>query len=455
MSDQLLNDVERPRILVRLTDSDIAEQVAEIFSWPGTISRWDNATPLHWAEWDAIITDEPPLQSGMPAGRSRFIPDGIPVFFIQHNQTSGLVEFERGISPTGMGRSRLVRQATGGSNLFLGVDGVEEDIVHLTRRTLFKDVNSRPRQWGFKTEVDDLFDSNNLTVTPFLKARGDVVLAGTYTRGDGITNWIIPNDTSVVPWIRIALERWSRELPAVFPAAPGWEHSATWMLPRERELQHDIDHERAFLVEAQKRHDKAVKQLEADKVAQTEQGDIGLRRLLTASGSDLVDAVRHAMAEIGFEVNDMDDVYSAGQRHEDLQLTCPGAAEFLAITEVTGVARGVSQDKWTKLNQHLVSYLRRPESLKSATPWLFVNQHIATDPASRPPLWQKDFWPNVVESGGLAIETPALFELVNGHRSGLTTAQAILDLLVGFNGVLNLSVARAFIQAAETPIQGT
>lgn len=451
MPDQLLNDRERPRILVRLADKDLVQQIAEVHKWPGTFVTWADATPLHWSEWDAIITDFPPLVENRPAGRDRFIPDGKPVFFIQHHQTSGSIDFESGLSESGLGKSRLQRKTVAGSNLFLQTGGVDREVMELACTGLFGDVAKRKRQWGFAVDVDDLFDTHRLTVIPFLKARGDVVVAGSYTRGDGITNWVVPNDTSIVPWLTLAFERWSRELPSVFPSAPAWEHSETWMSHKERDLVGRIRYERGVLAEAQRRHDEILEALHADGAALTIEEDGGSRRLLTATGTDLVEAVAEALVEIGFVVKDMDSVYPEGRRHEDLQVSLTQGEAWLAITEVTGVARGVAQEKWTKLNQHLITYLRQPNSVASALPWLFVNQHISSEPASRPILWQKDFWANVEESGGLAMETPALFTLVHAVRSGMLDSTQVQDFLRTFSGVLDLATASSHVQALAEP----
>jgi len=72
-----------------------------------------------------------------------------------------------------------------------------------------------------------------------------------------------------------------------------------------------------------------------------------------------------------------------------------------------GSKRGVAQQKWHKVISHLSAYLRRPDSNRTAVPWLVVNQERRQDPNVRSGLWKESFQ-EVADDRGLGIESPNL-----------------------------------------------
>jgi hypothetical protein len=436
--DRLLNEQPRPRIIVDTYGEDVAEVLAVLDQWPGTV----HTTQMHdvnWEEWDVLITDR--QVAAAPAARpaSRRVPDRVPVFVIlQEFSGAGTT-----IDAPEETRGEYLRWAWSKGAHLSQPEGLRPEFSALIQSSLLPDLLNRDLRdglghWG--VEHIDHRALGTISVQPLVKASNGVMVAGTYTcTPNGVTNWVVPADTDFVAWLRLAFAQWTQELPERFPAAPVWEYGADWATAAEVGPVNAIAAADALLEQAQRDHREAVTEARGLLEAARGAADSGLRRLLTDDGNSLVAATIDALTILGFNVTDMDELHSAGQRHEDLQVSDTDG--WTAIVEVTGSQRGVPQQKWHKLMSHLSAYLRRPDSNRTAVPWLVVNQERNQDPNARSGLWQESFHEEVADDLGLGIEGPGLFVLARRIQEGDLTPETARQTLRNQRGVFTLADA--------------
>lgn len=444
--DLIVNEKPRPRIVLHIVSDELRERLLQLRPWPGTIHE-EAPSLVQWDEHDVLITDSG-IVSATDLGRlTRSVPARIPVLRILHESAADgwTLDISDGDPDGDLPMEALHLTGTdGGRQLVLPGDldretlaDAQQLIQAFERRTLRSGIG----QWGV-TSRGETFD-RPFMFSPIVRGANDVMLIGTYKRGvDGVTNWVLPADVDLRPWIRLAFERWAVELPEQFPTAPGWHHGDPWATSVEREALNTIHAADAALREAQEEHDAIVAAARAALDTARSAVDEGLRRLLTEDGDALVEAVIDAFNILGFTSTNMDEVYQAGQRHEDLQLR-DGDSDWLALVEVTGTQRGVNQEKWRKLVTHLTAYLRGEGAVRGAVPWLVVNQQRGHDPAARGELWQRSFRDDVAETLGLGIESPALYVLASRVQDGALDAARARDALRGSTGAFTLTEARA------------
>ena len=437
MATEVLNDSPRPRVVVDINDVGLLEQMQVILDWPGTFAVTHVLGEVDWTEWDAVITDAPPLQGDMwgVAQSKRRFPDGLCVFYIHHDIRQGLVAIERSIKDATEETGAIYRDAVAGISLSLNPQGLDSDTVTLVRDSLYPGVSGRAQHWGVRAS-DGL---SPLSMTPLLSGPSGLVIATTYDRGDEITNWILPADTDLVPWVQLAFTRWQKELPSQFPSPPSWEHAEAWRTGDERKLLDVIDRADRVLDCAVQEHARQTDAARATLQLLEKEVDERQRQLLTGTGEDLEAAVAISLERLGFSVRRMDNHYPEGSRREDLQIEDAG---WIAVVEITGVRRGVQQAKWQRLMTHLTMYLRLPDAKRTTVPWLVVNQEFERSPETRAGLWQEDFRALVAEAGGLAIESPALFELIEMVEAEAVSSFEVRSVLQDATGVFTLEDAR-------------
>lgn len=444
MPDQLLNEQARPRVVLNLTTASLRERVREIEHWPGTVTT---AKPdqVNWNEWDVLITDEPVATLDQDGILGREVPDSVPVFLVFRNSSSHWLVDCGYIAKSTKGYpsvDRLMLRRFVGAHISQPGE-LDGDVATLIPTSLLpalqgRDLVTDDGTWGLKAGSSS---ASPMKVSPFLRGPNKVNLAGTYERIPGITNWFMPEDVDPLPWIELAFRKWAVELPEHFPSAPAWQHQPPWQTADEAEFEERIANANEKFERARAQRDAEVAAASAKLKAARSTIDEGVRRLLTADGDQLAAAVSQALEHLGFDVTDMDAVYDEGARHEDLQVR-DGQSEWIAITEVTGSRRGVPQQKWMRLQTHLTSYLRGTDASKQAVPWLIVNQQRESAPDTRSGLWSEDYRQGVAEAQGLAIESPALFVLVERVTAGEVDPSYVRAALRSSAGVFTVADAR-------------
>jgi hypothetical protein len=277
----------------------------------------------------------------------------------------------------------------------------------------------------------------------FIGSTEPTAFAGRFKRNGTVAEaWLLPfSDLNVGAWIQAALKQWHNLEPERFPVDSGWERAAAWMTPMEAALVRRIDALCQERREVLARLDSAEAELMAQLQAASVFADENERLLLTAQGNSLVNAVAKAFEELGFKVQNMDEVFPATDRREDLRIRLPEQGEWTAICEVKGYRNGAAVNDLLKMERFRARFYRDtgrdPERC-----WYVVNSFMKDDPARRPrtlatnPAEVETF----AEGGGLVVGTVELFRLLMDVRSGKVGAHDARRLLMDQTGTFSLKL---------------
>jgi len=189
---------------------------------------------------------------------------------------------------------------------------------------------------------------------PFIYDGDRNVLAGAFVRPASSARWWwLPGGIEAPErWVAAALADWTHLDAEKFPASPQWQDRQEWQTPAEIDL--------ASKIQAMRDKYKAV----LDELAQEElnlgaemermvaEANATARRLLTAQGDELVDEVQAAFEELGFTVRNVDkEIANPGDRREDLRITDPDRAAWIAIVEVRGYKRGAQVNDLLRISR--------------------------------------------------------------------------------------------------------
>ena len=254
-------------------------------------------------------------------------------------------------------------------------------------------------------------------LTPLLVASNGAVLAARVRRSRVSPSgqatgevWILPSwVTRHREWLQAAWRVWATDYPSRFPKPPEWGDSAMWYTPEEAAI-----HDQILRVRSER--DEAVVRFDAEeaKLAEALQGAAvlardGARRLLTADGDSLCQAVAQVLRELGFDVVDMDAQVEQGKRVEDLRVR---EGNWEAIAEVKGDKRGAALRDLLKIGRFAGLYEGETGHPPSAQ-WFIANGMRLTDPGLRPlPLaGSTEDIDRFAEGGGVVISTVDLFQV--------------------------------------------
>jgi len=256
---------------------------------------------------------------------------------------------------------------------------------------------------------------------PFLSTLLDQCLAGRFPRpGAKSECWCFPQyAVNITPEIvEVALHEWRKRDPETFPVTD-WANKAMWRTTDENRIagtQEELQAERASTLA---RLDSRKQELDAQLLEAKRSADTDERRLLTSQGNDLTSVVAKCLSDLGFDVRNMDEIYPAGDRREDLQIAAPEVPGWLALVEVRGYRGGAQLRDLLRIQRFRTRYLKDNDKDVDAL-WYIVNQFSEGDPGSRLPVLASNE-PELeafAEDGGLAIDTANLFRLWMDVRSG-------------------------------------
>lgn len=326
---------------------------------------------------------------------------------------------------------------------------VPEDVPAAFRRLVTDDLI--PAVTGDKLAIRT--DSRDVgigaVIRPILMTTEPTVLAGTFDRFAGSDRsadspplaqcLILPAGVDVVAWVAGAVELWRERDATRFPSPPAWEHTERWRTIDEDAAAAEcaqLESEReAFEREWQARSGDAISGLGTARA----RADAGRRRLLTAQGPDLVEAVIEALETVGFAVTDMDDLWPLTDRREDLRIQSPDDDEWIALAEVKGFNAGAQQRALINIAGRFVPrYLQDEKQLPSAA-WYIANHDLKLDPDRRPRILAGNN-PEIETfadgaAPGAVIDTITLFDLVMSVERGTITAPEARALLVRARGL--------------------
>lgn len=181
-------------------------------------------------------------------------------------------------------------------------------------------------------------------------------------------------------WARVAFAHWRKTTPELFPETAEWLTSDEWGAPTELEARRELA---AFEEEELRRRQSAEArrgQLTHEIAREVPAGE-AWRALLTATGNELVSAVKEALEAIGFAVIDADSLpQHSGKKREDLRVN---DGEWTALVEVKGYFGAAKSNDLQQLTAASATYAVLEHALPDSL-WYIVNQYREMDPAQRP-----------------------------------------------------------------------
>lgn len=181
-------------------------------------------------------------------------------------------------------------------------------------------------------------------------------------------------------------------------------------MPQEQAIRQDLQRHRESSAQTLADLADREEQLEQEVARLLAGTDERERSLLTTQGDELVAIVGVALRDLGFEVEEMDPVWPAGQRREDLRVSDSDDLTWVAIVEVRGYTGGGQVNDLLRIGRFQNRYLQ-DEGAEPTRSWYIVNQFKDLDPDERPALLASspDEVATFAESGGLAVDTRTLF----------------------------------------------
>lgn len=438
---RVINERPGPRVIVEIDGRVITRGLAErLFEVVPTLVGTDNLSKYNLNEWDCVITCDATAtldtenetgSSGWDTNESvRYVwRDGYPAHLSvitviepadrQWSTDTSFLAFDppSGKSPEPPTLCLLAESGVVGTHLALPTD-LPEKIERLVRRELIPVAEERSFHRIFRHGGDRSADPDALAMRPFLYGPDDCVLAGSLERNGQASLWFLPGDLpDVFPWVIAALNEWHHRYPKRFPALPDWGSTDEWQTADEARITGEIDANAQWFHDQYKVYDERDQALSTELTAARSRADRYERALLTSDGRMLEGSVSCALAELGFIVVDMDEIWPEGQRKEDLRIVDPEVDDWLAIVEIKGFSNGVKETGFTSLGRWGQFYVLETGSMPSAS-WYVANGFKGDDPTTRPEPYagRGDALDVVEESGGLVIDTRALFDLVRAVR---------------------------------------
>lgn len=414
---KVYNAKAKPRVLmVDLTDDEeriVRQRV------PTALSV-DTPLRVHHAEWDLVV------QRG---GELQGIANSLNVL-IFGAQALGRgtddSEYQYGNSTIGYWTSTLETELYVGSSL-----------PPLTERAVRTDLLPKASQRSdhevvcVGTWVGSITVLRPRVLRPFLATKL-CVLAGSFTReGFASECWALPSYADFTVWLDASLAEWRDRYPDRFPRA--WTEQERWLTFAEAELVRERAALETEWQRVQSDMDSRAAALDSRQLGVQQEAVHGRRRLLTAQGDDLVEAVSEALVELGIEVENMDSKFPPSDRREDLRVTCSEKPGWEALVEVKGYGGGAQLGDLLKIDRHAQRYANEKGG-GPAICWYIANQFVNQAPADRPVMLSSN--PEELkafrEERLLAlIDTAQLFVLaesvVAGKRSREAARRMLLD----------------------------
>ena len=203
----------------------------------------------------------------------------------------------------------------------------------------------------------------------------------TWSQGPYIVVLLPPEVTNLSAWFRAFLTDVHNMDTGRVPHPPARLLTPSdWYTPEERRLASRISR-------TTKKIDRLradIERLDAALISATEQADVGIRRVLWASGEELEAAVRDILTDLGFHVREMDEELGSGHpKREDLRLTHDTHRGWEAIVEVKGYANSTKTSDTRQIGEQRVRYAAEKGRPPDLTLWV-ANSYRNRDPTCRP-----------------------------------------------------------------------
>jgi hypothetical protein len=424
MPSRVIGKNPKPAALIVGFDDTTAERIKGLFPASRLIDHLDE---VDQQEWNVLITTRSALgaehhlyivglgcEAYLPAGRTE-LPSA---FGLYHDTTQAENTSSGWVSWTGPSKA---------TQLY-----VAENLPSTIERLIVTQLAPLARQ---EREHKCLHPGD--IVEPFVSTIRDQCLAGRFLRpGANSECWCFPQyAVPIAPEIvKVALQEWQKRDSETFPVVD-WANKAMWRTPAENRIASQFDELEAKRASILAELDHQQQELIAALSAAKQSAEAHERLLLTARGGDLVRVAETCLSDLGFSVTDMDKVYPAGDRREDLQVTASEMPDWIALVEVRAYRRGASAGDLTRMERFRTRFVLDKGKLPDAL-WYLANQFLEDDPEARPRILASNE-PELeafAEGNGLAIDTADLFRLWMAVKEQRLTAEDARSRLIQASG---------------------
>lgn len=415
----------RPRTLLHLSEESVARELQDLFRHTTRVDRPDD---VNQGNYELVITDRwlsngdigqfgthlyaivfAPMDEIDPVNLGPAVSDDdyrVNAYWLADRALDEVVEIPSNLNArfTKLAKRDLVPQA---------LDRDTHPLIIGTRGSTTKSIVTIPL---LRTEVD----------------QHDVAGFITRQKSPGRVALVLPGDVKRhTEWVLAAISLFRAVHPDLFIHLPGWDRNRQWLTPDELDVQVRIEQLEEELDATVRTLGQELERQRALLDRRRHQAESGRRRLLKATGDELVDEVTDLLKDLGYRVIDVDRHRSEGEpRREDLRVTDPTDG-WTALVEVKGRTRGAAKTTELQRFPEWRELFRDESGRNPDASWYIVNQYANQDPAVRPPILETD--PDALalfaRSDGLAIDTSTLFRLWNLVATGEMMPDAARDLL--------------------------
>lgn len=446
-----LNELPRPRVLVRLPDHLHATVEKALTGLAGTVRIVGSLDEVHLSEWDALITFtalgrkiEP--GAGRPTQLRRWVPENLHVIVLQSPSQS----FSDYLTDADRKLTLQVASDTERGNMAVIAEGLPDEIATLVRNHLAPLVADRQEQFGLKVrnasgDSPESYDGfQALLIGPQV-----LIYAAKYQRAKGSPVWVIPNDLpDFKPWFNVIFDEWHRVKPDTYFGAPDWFEAPEWMTPAEHDKADEIAGESSTFEQARLAHEERVEALRTQLSDLREASALNERQLVGGQNFELQEQVLAALRELGFDVEDMDQIWDPREPREDYRIRDPEAPGWMVIGDATGTTKGVKGTKLMTVERYVTKYVKENPAEPIPSYWLIANHFAEREPSARPAdLVRGDELAVVEKDKNLVLDTVALFLLLVAARRSPALKDAIREQLRSGSGQFTAEEARTWIAA--------
>lgn len=414
----LIGEKPRPRVLMINVPEERADLVAAIASVAPTCMtvRSNQLNQIREAEWDAAV-----VFGNVPSLEPHVFVLAIGPDYLQVNYPAPGWIVEVNFSGASVATELALPNGMDGKLKAL----VECDLVPLIR--------AEHRHMAFRTVVrqSSISDPPMPSAAPLLLDADGAVLAGQLERNGGQSVcWFLPDGVSLLDWFLQAVRAWQKIAPDRFPEVSPWKQRTEWMTAQELGLARREEASLTSFTEAEHRRRQESDELRAASLAAASEADSTVRRMLTGTGSELVEAVTECLEVLGFRVEDV-DLTKGDQANKLEDLRVHHGSDWLALAEVKGYGGGAKSNDLLKLSRFVNRYIGEVGAPPSAV-WYVVNHTIEQDPGTRskPLAGVPDDVAEFALGQGLVIDTRDLFAAWRRVDLGQIEASLVAESLM-------------------------
>jgi len=250
-----------------------------------------------------------------------------------------------------------------------------------------------------------------------LSAHDQLPLAGMYIRESSELGVAFLPGTHFdqYAWINLIAQEWAKSDPDGLPGLSDWASDPAWMVPQERAIAEKIEELETEKSETIKRIDQELQTLSQELADARIIANRGRRRLLTAQDDELVEEVEELFTELGFRVENVDEVLPEGApKREDLRLRLPDNDSWEAIVEVRGYRRSGGRTRdLGRLSRFARLYQQETGDWPDQLIYIVNGQIEITDPSLRqePLAPAEEDVEEFANNDGVVIATTELFHV--------------------------------------------